>query len=159
VKDDIPKQTEVEDIARRARLNLAKDGYIAQVAFLWSGDRVAIIGGMPIKTNIDKEAWATILRRKAIEMKADTLLMIMEVWGAEVPTSKYNPDDHCGPVKEMQGAYEAVMFHIETMDGTWMSMTPIIKTEGQPKTFPMPRYWSQGKVVGTFANLLPDKNG
>jgi len=156
VNEAIPRQTEVENIARLARLNMARDHGLHQVAFLWTGDRVAIVGGRPLQTKMDKMAWATILRRMAMEFNADTVLNIMEVWAAETKATAL--DDRMGPVKDKTGAYEAVLFHLETKQGTWMTLAPIIRVPGQPPSFPMPRFWTQGATEGILTNLLPDKD-
>jgi hypothetical protein len=152
----IPKIDEVENIARLARLNLAKDGSLVQVAFLWTGPRVAIIGGRPLRSQSDKAAWATIIRRACVEMGADAILTVTEVWAANAPKG-ITQDDLIGPVQGKTGAYEAVLFHLESMDGTWMCVCPIIRAEGQAPTFPMPRHWSEGQTQGLLANFIPDK--
>jgi len=156
MKEAYPKQDEVENIARLARLNLAKDGYLSQVAFLWTGQQIAIVGGRGLYNSTDKQAWAATLRRMAIEFKADTVLSIIEVWAAHPPRD-HKPEDLLGPVQDKSGAYEAVLFQLETMDGTWTCVVPIIRSDGQGPAFPMPRYWSQGSVSGTMTNLIPDK--
>ena len=152
----IPKQTEVEEIARVARLHLAKDGLIAQTAFIWHGNNVAILGGRPLKDKVDKAAWASILRRSCIELEADTILTVMEVWAASVKGPAKDVD-LTGPVEGRDGAYEAVMFHLETMDGTWMCIVPIIRSEGQGPGFAMPRHWIEGNTSGILTNFIPDK--
>jgi hypothetical protein len=152
----IPKIKEIEDIARLARLNLEKDGFLAQTAFLWKGDSIAIMGGRPIETKVDKAAWGAVVRRWAVELEADTVLTIMECWAAE-RKGPLAPDDMKGPISEMAGAYEGVMFHLETMDGTWGCIVRIVKSEGQGPMFPMPRHWTQGHTEGLLTNFLPDK--
>jgi len=154
----IPKQDEVENIARIARMNLANDGYLAQVGFIWTGDKVAIVGGRAMRNQTDKMAWAAILRRMVIELKADALLTVVEVWAKNTTGASNIPlYDQMGPVSGMDGAYEAVMLNLETMDGTWNCLCPIVRSEGQPPSFPMPRFWSQGPTAGILTNLIPDK--
>lgn len=152
----IPKIDEVENIARFARTNLAKDGYLAPVAFLWTGDKVSIIGSRPLSGNADKAAWAAVIRRACVEMKADTMLYLIEIYAAAVKRAP-SPDDLAGPVKDMTGAYEGVLFNLESMDGNWSCIVPIVRSEGQPPSFPMPRFWAEGRVDGLLANFIPDK--
>lgn len=153
---EIPRIEEVENLARMARLNMAKDGYLSQIAFLWSGQNVAIIRSRPFKDARDKAAWAAILRRACVQLSADTVLYIMEIFAAPPPPSGAM-DDMMGPVQGRTGAYEAVLFHLESMDGTWSCIVPIIRSPGQPPSFPMPRFWTKGRVDGLLANFIPDK--
>ncbi len=153
----IPKIDEVENIARFARLNMAKDGFLAQTAFIWTGEKVAIIQGRPMGSQGDKIAWSTIVRRACVELAADHVLTITEIWAAHLMAAEAAPDDLLGLVKDKPGAYEAVMLHLESMDGTWTCIIPIVKSPGQPNSFPMPRYWTEGQVDGLLANFIPDK--
>lgn len=153
----IPKIDEVENIARFARLNMAKDGFLAQTAFIWSGQKVAIIQGRPMEGQGDKIAWATIVRRACVEMAADHVLTVTDIWAANLGKAEAAPDDLLGEVKDKPGAYEAVMFHLESMDGTWSCIIPLVRSPGQPPSFPMPRYWNEGRVEGILANFIPDK--
>lgn len=153
---NIPKIDEVENIARLARINLGRDGFLAQTAFLWVGDNVAIIQGRPLKNKADKAGWATVVRRACLDLEADTILTVTEIWAAEV-SGPLSGDDRMGPVQGRTDAYEAVMFHLESMDGTWSSLARIVRSPGQPPSFPMPRFWTEGHVEGLLANFLPDK--
>jgi hypothetical protein len=153
----IPKQKQVNEIARLARTNLKNDGCVAQVAFIWTKDKIAIVGGRPMVDKTDKAAWAAILRRMCVELDAQAILTVMEVWTA-IAKKDAPLDDLMGPVKDKIGAYDAIMFHLETMDGTWMCICPIVRSEGQPPSFSLPRQWIHGKTEGILTNFIPDKN-
>lgn len=152
----IPRQNEVEDIVRLARLNLAKDGYLAQMAFFWKGNRVLIVGGRPLETKLDKAVWTTMLRNMAIELNPDTVLTLVECWAAERPANT-PANDLRGDVKDKAGSYEGVMFNLETMDGTWFTVAKIVRMEGQGPAFAMPRQWLRATSSGIMTNIIPDK--
>lgn len=152
----IPRIDDVENIARLARLNLAKDGFLAQTAFIWRGDKMTVIQGRPMSSKADKVGWAAIVRAACLQFEADTLLTVNEVWAAQFP-GPLAPDDRMGDVKDKDGAYEAVMFHLESMDGTWSCIVRTVRSPGQPPSFPMPRFWVEGSVEGILANFIPDK--
>lgn len=152
----VPHFDEVISIARQARLNLARDGRLTQVAFIWVGNTLSIAGSRPLRSKIDKVAWSAVIRRMCIEMSADAVLTVVEVWTAK--RRRGAPlDDIIGGVENAPNAREAVLFSLETMDGTWVAICPIIRVDGQGPAFPLPKQWMQGPTTGALFNILPDK--
>jgi hypothetical protein len=151
----IPRQRHIETIARMSRKTLAKDGFLNQLAYIWKGDNFVVMGGMPIGDQASKKTWAWALRRACLMMEADTVLTVTEAWCR--PVNPDIPDDMMGPVEGQRGAYEGVIFHLETLDGTWACIVPIIRVPGQGPAFPMPRFWGRGEASGTLSGFIPDK--
>ena len=158
MNQQIPHIDELTQLIKTARLHLAKDGHLVQVAFMWTGENVAVIGGRPLYDNVDKIVWSKILRRMVMDLQADALFTMMEVWAVNVDHAPTPDDLMQAPNKNTGGAYEAIMFSLETMDGSWVAVCPIIRMEGQGPAFAMPRFWVQGQASGTMFNIIPDKN-
>ena len=143
----------MESVARMSRKTLARDGFLNALAYVWKGDRFVIVGCD--FSRVGKAEYAAALRRVCMELEADTFLLVTEIWAARARTD--GMDDMMGEVAKRPGAYEAVLFHLESPDGTWMCASPIVRMEGQGPAFPMPRYWYQGPASGVFTEFIPDK--
>lgn len=156
---EIPKSDAVLKLIRNGRTYLIATGKFPHACVTWRGEEMNVMVPMGAPGNHDDMAELFgMIRRTVVQLEADTVLYMCQGWGKELNGGPPSHDDFGGKnIQDLRGSFRIVILHLESNDGAWTAVVPVVEVPGQPPLIPMPKYWALNSMRGVIENLLPDK--
>lgn len=148
-----PKNKVVLKAIEAARKNVKTYPELAPVFFIGAGDDLKIIN-VPFERDSDKHMAQALIKKFALEMKADFILFIAESWALNCTMEEYEKDkDKYTNIAGHPKAIEIVAFMLETKTRSWLGSAKILKDRELGEV-----EWSDGGAAGgRFSNMLGEK--
>lgn len=148
---------EVIDVTRE----IAAVGEIGVTAFVSAQGKIFMLDSSDIPADAPvleaKELFAAVVRRAAVKLEADAVLLVSEAWTRVGDKEKETQETMDSPVSTHPDRKEAIVMTLETAKGSWMAMA-ILEGKMGFRVFGDLEFHSSD-TRGRLTNLLPDKDG